>query len=148
MSNEDSMTDHNEWTDCPAGTLRAYSKQQDGQSLRRTTSILASAGLVALLALGIVAMQPGAETSPTTPAETRQLSCVQTFRMMTAYFADELSEEEVGLVHDHLKDCPHCKRKYQMQADSLGKELLVSSSRTTYRFSVTIASLAPSLFSR
>ncbi len=61
--------------------------------------------------------------------------------MMTAYFADELSEAKVGLVHDHLKDCPHCQRKYQVQADLLGKELLVNSLTTAHSFSVEIARL-------
>lgn len=148
MSSENRMTNNNEWAECPTGTLREYSRQQSGQSLRRTTSIVASAGLVALLAIGIVAMQPDSDTNPSAPAEVKLLSCGETYRMMTAYFAGELTEDEVGSVNNHLKDCPLCMRKYKKRADSLGKSLLVQSSNTTYGFAVTIASLAPSLFSR
>lgn len=50
---------------------------------------------------------------------TRQLTCLETFRRLNDYVDKELTPEEMELVQEHLVHCLHCSQEFQFEQNVL-----------------------------
>lgn len=112
----------NDWQACPSGTMASLSSRQKAAAKASQRVRLARNGAVLglVLAAAFVGWQ---QLSGSGHEQLGSLACREVLTEMDSFFAGELDPVYRVRVLDHLRNCAHCRRKYEETATNLGVDV-------------------------
>ncbi len=109
----ETMSDDEQWTSCPTGTLRRLQGQFANEAHRRTLNpYLVGAGLAFLVAAMLFGFSL-VKSEPTAPLPIGRLACHQVLPLLQAYHDGSLEAGVRQQVVDHLAYCGACQQAYE-----------------------------------
>lgn len=125
------MLPEDQWSDCPrglVGEMVSRRRQQRRQQLAARVGTATAA--VGVLLLGFLVTSQMSETTTTV----EKISCVQAASLFAKYHQQQLNAEQAEQVATHLRECPHCSRRYKAEFSTEARRAVPEGQPVAQRF--------------